>query len=334
MTGDPAAPGGLVPASSTAPASVADGDVWIDLVEPSAEEQRRVEQALGIAVPSREALSEVEMSSRLRRSGDALILSTPMITADGFEYKITPLGFVLTKSHLVTVRFHDLRCFASARERIRNGEDDARTSSGVFVVILEEIVDSLADHLEDLSSDLDGLASRIFAFDAGARPGARKGDETAPKRRDLALRRLLRAIGRYRKSLTRIRASLLGLERITGYAKSELEEALPEDLARRIETAGRDIASLEEFETRLTETLQFLLDATLGLINIEQNSVFRILTVVSVVGVPPTLIASIYGMNFERMPELKWAFGYPMGLALIIVSGLIPLWFFRNKGWI
>ncbi|SFL31165.1 magnesium transporter CorA family protein [Methylorubrum salsuginis] len=328
-------PQGAVDAGSVrAAAALPDHAVWIDLNDPTAEEAACVETKTGIRVPSRAALSEVELSSRLRRNRDGLSLSTPMVTFDRSDFSLKPLGFLLNKTHLVTVRYHDMRAFAAVRKRVDEEGGDGSTGARMFLLVVEELVDNLADLLEEMSADLDNLSTRIFDFDASARPGARKGDATAPKRRDLALRRLLRTVGRHGKSLSKVRASLLGLERIVAFAKGECGQHLDEADAPRFETVARDIASLDEFETRLSETIQFLLDATLGLINVEQNNAFRILTVVSVVGVPPTLVASMYGMNFKHMPELDWVYGYPYGLALIAISAIVPLVYFKSKGWL
>ncbi|WP_267427894.1 CorA family divalent cation transporter [Methylobacterium sp. GC_Met_2] len=309
---------------------IARSAVWIDLNDPTSEEAEAVEAATGLRVPSREALSEVETSSRLRRVKGGLSLSTPMITFERSASQLKPLGFLLTKDHLVTVRFHELRAFESAAKRIIDGDGSA-TPSEVFLVVLEELVDSLADSLEDMASELDSLSTRIFDFDVrGA--DRRRLESPPPRRRDLALRRILRGISNRGKVLGKIRASLLGLERIVPFVAAACDAlGLPEN--SRFDTISRDIDSLDEFETRLAENVQFLLDAALGLINIEQNNVFRVLTVVSVVGVPPTLIASIYGMNFKTMPELDWAYGYPYALALILLSALAPIVYFRMRGW-
>ncbi|MCJ2071818.1 magnesium transporter CorA [Methylobacterium sp. J-030] len=304
--------------------------VWLDLNDPTSEEARAVEEATGLRVPSRAALSEVETSSRLRRVKGGLSLSTPMITFERSESQLKPLGFLLTKDHLVTVRFHELRAFDSSAKRIAEG-DGSTTPSEIFLVVLEELVDSLADSLEDMASELDSLSTRIFDFDVrGA--GRDRLESPPPRRRDLALRRILRGISNRGKVLGKIRASLLGLERIVPFVSAACDGlGLPDD--GRFDTIRRDIESLDEFETRLAENVQFLLDAALGLINIEQNNVFRVLTVVSVVGVPPTLIASMYGMNFKHMPELDWTYGYPYALALILVSALAPIVYFRMRGW-
>ena len=274
----------------------------------------------------------MESSSRLRRLKSGLSLSTPMITFEQADSQLKPLGFVLTRDHLVTVRFHELRGFESAGKRLAEGEG-AATSTEAFLLLVEELVDNLADALEDMGAELDALSTRIFDFDVRA-PRARNGNgDTPPRRRDLALRRILRGIARRGKALGKIRASLLGMERIIPYVAGACADLLQQEEDARFETIRRDIESLDEFETRLSENVQFLLDAALGLIQIEQNNVFRVLTVVSVVGVPPTLIASMYGMNFKHMPELEWLYGYPYGLALILTSALIPIVFFRIKGW-
>ena len=319
--------GPLAPESGGA---VARRAVWLDLNDPGPEEATAVEAATGLRVPSRAALSEVETSSRLRRVKGGLSLSTPMITFERSESQLKPLGFLLTKDHLVTIRFHDLRAFDSAAKRIAEG-DGSTTPSEIFLIVLEELVDSLADALEGMASELDTLSTRIFDFDVrGAQ--RRRLESPPPRRRDLALRRILRGISNRGKALGKIRASLLGLERIVPFVAAACDGlGLPED--GRFETIRRDIDSLDEFETRLAENVQFLLDAALGLINIEQNNVFRVLTVVSVVGVPPTLIASMYGMNFKHMPELDWTYGYPYALALIVLSALAPIVYFRMRGW-
>ncbi|GJE17569.1 magnesium transporter CorA family protein [Methylobacterium marchantiae] len=311
--------------------------IWIDLNDPSAEEAEHIEAATGLRVPSRKALSEVENSSRLRRLKNGLSLSTPMITFDKVDSQLTPLGFVLTKDRLITVRFNELRAFAEVKKRIGEGDGDCASGTEIFLLLMEELVDSLADALEEMGSDLDALSTRIFDFDVRAGGVASDAGRTpgtgTPRRRDLALRRILRSVGRRGKALGKIRSSLLGLERILPFVAGECEHLLGEGEMPRFETLRRDIASLDEFEIRLSENVQFLLDATLGLINIEQNNTFRVLTVVSVVGVPPTLIASMYGMNFKHMPELDWFYGYPYGLSLIVVSAIIPVIFFKLRGW-
>ncbi|GJD48700.1 Magnesium transport protein CorA [Methylobacterium crusticola] len=300
---------------------------WLDLNDPSEAEIALAEEATGLQVPSRAALSEVQNSSRLHRRKDAFYLSVPMFSFDEADLSLSPLGFVLTRDRLLTVRFQRLAAFDAVKARQAEREGPA-SSVQVLLALVEELVDSMADTLETMSDQLDALSTRVFTFDVSA-----KGEGAAPKRRDLALRRMLRAIGRRGKALAKLRASLLGLGRILPYVAGEAESWLRPEEKARFESLRLDVSSLDEFETRLSETVQFLLDATLGLINMEQNNTFRVLTVVSVIGIPPTLLASIYGMNFKHMPELDWAWGYPYGLALIALSALAPAVYFKLKGW-
>ncbi|SFV10778.1 magnesium transporter [Methylobacterium sp. 174MFSha1.1] len=304
---------------------------WLDLNDPSEAETALAEAATGLKVPPRAALSEVQNSRRLNRRRDAFYLSTPMVSFRDDDLTLRPLGFVLTPERLLTVRFQPLAAFDTVKAR-QAERDGPASSVETFLALHEELIDRLADTLETMSDELDSLSTRIFTFDTSANGNGRR-DGAAPKRRDLALRRLLRAIGRRGKALAKLRASLLGLGRILPYVAGEAEGWLKPEEKARFESLRLDVASLDEFETRLSETVQFLLDATLGLINMEQNNTFRVLTVVSVIGIPPTLMASVYGMNFKHMPELDWTFGYPFGLAVIGLSALIPAVYFKLKGW-
>ncbi|TNC10797.1 magnesium transporter CorA [Methylobacterium terricola] len=304
---------------------------WLDLDDPSEAETALAEAVTGLAVPSRAALSEVQNSRRLNRRRDAFYLSTPMVAFRDDDLTLRPLGFVLTPERLLTIRFQPLAAFDTVKAR-QAERDGPASSVETFLALIEELVDRMADTLETTSDELDSLSTRIFTFDTSANGKARR-DAAAPKRRDLALRRLLRAIGRRGKALAKLRASLLGLGRILPYVAGEAEGWLKPEEKARFESLRLDVSSLDEFETRLSETVQFLLDATLGLINMEQNNTFRVLTVVSVVGIPPTLMASVYGMNFKHMPELDWAWGYPYGLAVIVASALVPAVYFKLKGW-
>jgi magnesium transporter len=302
--------------------------LWIDLHDPDEAERARVASAVGLSIPTREALSEVETSSRLRRERHALVLSTPMIGPEGGFPVLRPLGFVLTPQRLLTVRFQTLPAFEEVGRRVAAEPGLAPTSLDLFLLIVEELVDGLADGLERAASDLDTLSGRIFEVETRT-----SADRQAPKARDRMLRRLLRHLGRHARELRKIRASLLGLGRIAPFVAGECGRGFPVADRARLETIRQDIESLDEFESRLSETVQFLLDATLGLINIEQNNTFKVLTIVSVVGIPPTLMASVYGMNFKHMPELDWAWGYPYGLAVIVASAVIPILYFKVRGW-
>ena len=277
-------------------------------------------------MPAEADLAEIESSSRLSSEGKTLSLSTPMIyrSADGLSM-VAPLGFVLSPEHLMTVRFADLPTFDQFAERFV-GSSAQPCSVAAFLGLLEAIIDGLADILEHVGADLDAISRRVFRPERGGAPNA--------ARTDLQLRATLRAVGGAGERVSNIRDSLLGVNRIVLYTDDTAADWIPASLRPRFKTLRQDIASLSDYDIQLTNKVQFLLDATLGFINIEQNNGIKILTVVSVVGVPPTLMASIYGMNFKVMPELAWHYGYAYGLAVIILSGVLPFLWFKRRGWI
>jgi magnesium transporter len=303
--------------------------VWIDLMSPDADEIEFIERATGLVLPSADALSEIESSSRLRAANGALYLSAPLIRrGDGDEPLATPVGFVLTRDRLITVRFAELPSFTEVQKQLPADEDRQLTSTGIFCDLGDAIVDRLADALERISGELDTLSHRLFRAGPTEPPGRRS---SAAESADLRL--ILRRIGHNGDLASKIRDSLLGIGRIVPFVQTSGAAWLPPAEKPRLETLRQDVASLSDYDVHLTNKLQLLLDATLGMINIEQNNIIKVLTIVSVVGVPPTLVASIYGMNFKQMPELDWAWGYPYGLAMIALSALLPLLWFKWRRW-
>ena len=301
--------------------------VWIDLLNASAEEVAFVERITGRHIPTPVELSEIESSSRLRTLDGAVYLSTPLVArADSNDPMVTSVGFVLQEKLLITVRFVELKAFATFSENASKPGAVHHSSAGAFVGLIEAIVDRMADALEGVGHDLDMVSKRTFR-DPTIKPHR-------PAREDADLRERLRVIGRAGDLTSKIRDTLLGLGRIVPYVATAATAWLPPEIKPRLETLRLDIASLSDYDSHLTNNVQLLLDATLGLINIEQNNIIKVLTIVSVVGVPPTLIASMYGMNFKDMPELNWSWGYPYGLALIALSAILPLAWFKIRGWL
>jgi magnesium transporter len=297
---------------------------WIDLLNPTEEEIAQVAADYGIAVPSRESLQEIETSSRLRAVGSVLYVSMPLAIQDeSSAFAPVPLGFVLSAQRLVTVRYVDVLAFKSVAARVAQKQEVG--SARVFCALVEGMVDFRADQLEKLSGELAKVSARAF----GPQNSSRQHD----KRISEGLRECLKAIGIAGDQLSHSRESMLGLQRIIGFVlKMASDWILPEEMTR-LSTAQQDLVSLVDFEAHLSGKCQFLLDAILGFINTEQNEIFKVLTIVSVVGIPPTLIASMYGMNFHDMPELSWRWGYPYGLALIALSILLPILWFKRRGW-
>jgi magnesium transporter len=316
------------PAADPGRAVLAPDVVWIDLLKPEANEIAFVEKTTGLTVPSLDELSEIESSSRLRACDGALYLSAPLIYRPEPDQPLsTPVGFVLTRDRLITVRFAELPSFAGFADRTIPPDSPDVTSSGIFTELLEAVVDRLADALERSASELDTLSHRLFRAGPAAPLSRRRSMEEAD------LRVTLRRVGHNGDLASKIRDSLLGIARIVPFVLTLAADSLPPEIKPRLETLRQDVASLNDYDAHLLNKVQLLLDATLGLINIDQNNIIKVLTVVSVVGVPPTLVASIYGMNFKNMPELDWAWGYPYGLALIALSAILPLLWFKWRGW-
>ena len=315
---------GRAPRQTVQPGPHSEADAaWLDLALPTDAERSWAERSTRLRVPAQADLAEVESSSRLAVSGQVLTLSTPMTyLGPGGVSMMAPLGFVLSPDHLITIRFADMPVFDRFAERFQAAEHPCSTAA--FVGLLETVVDQLADVLEHVGAEMDGISRGVF----GAQDG-RNASEV-----DQTLRATLRGVGRAGERLSNIRDSLLGLSRALAYTQDIADGWLPADLRPRLKTLRGDIASLSEYDNQLANKVQFLLDATLGFINIEQANGIKVLTVVSVVGVPPTLMASIYGMNFKNIPELQWEYGYAYGLTVIVLSGLLPLLWFKKKGWV
>ena len=299
------------------------GAVWLDLLLPDDAERSLAERATGLRVPALADLSEIESSSRLSMQDGALYLSTPMSYLDAAKVShIAPLGIVLSQQRLLTVRYAELPAFETYAARFQDAPERP-SSVAAFAGLMEAVVDRLADVLEHVGADLDAMSRRVF-----------RGEQTRVRRADLKLQAALRGVGQAGERLSNIRDSLLGLQRLVSYTCETVAAWIEEAERPRFAVLRQDIASLAEYDGRLSDKVQFLLDATLGFINIEQNNGIKVLTVVSVVGVPPTLLASIYGMNFKNMPELQWHYGYAYGLTMIVLSAVVPLLWFWRRGWV
>ena len=300
--------------------------VWIDLVSPTPEEAATVATATGFTVPTEASASEIEASSRLATLNGILYLSMPLILRSADGPRGVPAGFVLSPKQLLTVRFAPSTVFDAFAGHAPRGEDAHPGSAHVLIGLLEAIVDRQADALEQVAHDLDAVSHRIFAMGVRQQGGR--------KREDATLRITLGQLGRLGDLISHVRDTLVGAGRIGPYVESAAASWLPKDLPPRLKTLQQDIASLNDFDTHLNDKLQFLLDATMGFINIAQNNVMKVMTIASVVGIPPVLVAGIYGMNFKNIPEYDWSFGYAYGLGLILLTTLIPLAIFRWRKWI
>ncbi len=302
--------------------------IWFDLFNPSSEETRLVEERLGIAIPTRDEMQEIELSDRLyQEDGAEFMTMTATAKLDSDYPAKVPVTFILKGTTLVTVRHADLKPFQIYANRIMKPNGAVcETGELVMLGLLEAMIDRTADALERAGNDVDQISREVF----------RKSNASATKKtRDL--QSLIEQIGQKGDLLTVIRESLVSIGRLVAYHVA-IEGSTPRKAAKesrqRIKLVQRDAASLGDHALFLSNKINFLLDATLGLINLEQNQIIKIFSVAAVVFLPPTLVASIYGMNFEVMPELTWRFGYPYALMLMVASALLPYVYFKRRGWL
>ena len=301
---------------------------WIDAFSPTDAERDRLRRLLETDIPTLDDLLEIETSSRLSVEGSTIVMSLTATVKDETGYpKGTPIGFVVTPGCVATIRFARLQSFEQLAARLCGKGELSATGVGATVSLLEILVDQLADLLEHVGGDLDRMSHAIFA------DGMLDAKTRRPRRSNQVLTQFLTTVGRNGDFASKVSETLLGLSRMAPFLQAKAGETLTPDFKVRLDTVATDTKSLHEYQEHLSNKTQFLLDTLLGLANIEQNNVFRVLTVVSVIGIPPTFLASMYGMNFKSMPEYDWAHGYAYALTLIAFSAIAPAIWFKVKGW-
>lgn len=318
--------GGLERIDTTPGAALPEGVVWIDLLRPTAEEDRFVEQAVGASVPTREEMVEIEPSSRLYVEGAGRYMTASLLCVP--EKPTAPhlaaVTFILTARALVTVRYEEPKSFElfSARACRTQGAIPANTPEGVLLGLFDTMIDRLADILEVVGGEIDELSHTVFR---------RVGAQAYRK----PYQELLKQIGRKGDLNSKTRESLVTVQRVLLYLGAEIDGARPsKETLRSLKTMQRDVSSLSEHANFLNDKITFLLDAMLGMVSLAQNDIVKLFSVMAVVFMPPTLVASIYGMNFEHMPELSWRFGYPMAIGIMVVSAIVPYLVFKWRRWL
>jgi magnesium transporter len=313
-----------------------DHAVWIDLLRPTKDEEAAVERAFGIDVPTREETSEIELSSRLYAEDGAHFMTAMMLShTDGDNVLLSPATFVLVGERLVTVRYEEPRVIDVFVARCQ--KSGTMTAEGVFAGLLEALIERAGDVLERAGHELDAISREVFSIEPPV-PKA-KGvarllpEKPKPKPRDF--QSVLEQVGRKGDLLSKVYESLISVQRLLTYAAATVQARKADKSASsQFKLLGRDVQSLVDHAAFLTQKINFLLDATLGMINIQQTSIIKIFSVAAVVFLPPTLIASIYGMNFKFMPELAWPAGYPFAIGMMILSAIVPYQFFKWRGWL
>ena len=292
--------------------------IWIDLLNPTIEEDRAVEAALNLSIPTREEMSELEASSRLYRENGATYVVADIIHHGDDEIPaIDPVTFVLTHGPLVTIRYFDPRPFAMLIEKLDRDPALCATGADLFLNLMEAIVDRASDVLSRNAAKVEAISTHVF------------GDK-----KTVGFDKLIAKLGHAHAANARIDQSLSGLSRVFAFVSMDDGIEHQGEATAHLKSLSRDALSLIGHNQSVAASINFQLSAALGLINIEQSSIIKIFSVAAVAFMPPTLIASIYGMNFQHMPELGWPIGYPLAVLAMVVAAILPLAWFKRKGWL
>jgi len=303
---------------------IPDTSVWLDLVTPTIGEDKLVERSLGIAVPTREEMQEIEVTSRLYvENGARYMTATLMCQSDTATPKTTAVTFILAGHRLVTVRYDEPRPFTMVDHKLGRLCPTTVSGESVLMDLLDAVIDRSADILERIGAEMDLVSHDIFEPDEQSRQRSRTYND------------ILKTIGKKGDLTSKVRESLVSITRVLLYLANEADSMRwAKETRSQLKGMQRDVASLSDHATYLSSKIQFLLDAMLGVVSLEQNNIIKIFSVAAVVFMPPTLIASIYGMNFKAIPELEWPYGYPFAIVLMLFAAVLPYFFFKWKKWL
>lgn len=317
-------------ASSITPAIIGGADalptgiIWVDLYNPTIEEERSIESQLGIAIPSREEVWKNDVLNRFYSEGGVSYMTAALINKVDSPYPQTSaVTFILTQNYLVTMRYIQPTSFQNFSERLLRQPQKFNTGAEVMEGLLEEVIMRVAHNSETVTQILDLLSHDIF--------GANTFVENR-KNPSQIMQAVLQRLGTCNDLNSKINESLQSMQRMLHYFKEV--QLGGKDMGHAIRTLNADVMALIRQTDFLASKITFQLDATLGMINVEQNLIIKIFSVVAVFFLPPTLVSSIYGMNFEFMPETKMLYGYPAAIGFMVMCALVPYLYFRKKGWL
>jgi magnesium transporter len=300
---------------------VPDSAIWFDLIQPTQIEDKLVESVVGISVPTREEMQEIEVTSRLYvENGARYMTATLMCQSDTDTPKTTAVTFILSGHRLITVRYDEPRPFMIVGTKLARVCPAGINGESVLMELLDAVIDRAADILERIGVEVDRVSRDIFEPET---------DETRSHRE------ILKAIGRKGDLTSKVRESLVSIGRVLLYLANEADSMRwAKETRSQLRGMQRDVQSLSDHASYLSSKITFLLDAMLGVVSIEQNNIIKIFSIAAVVLMPPTLVASIYGMNFKHMPELDWQLGYPLAIVLMLIAAALPYVFFKWKNWL
>ena len=315
--------GQLIDWNDEKPHPLPDNLVFLDLLNPSRKEELEAEQWLEYQLPTREEMQEIEESSRLYAEKGALYMTAWVpVGLDTPDPDTSSITFVVSQDTLATVRYADPFAFRALPEQARRQCSHPLRSDAVLLLIIELIVARIADTLQNVEADLKKMSREIFVVNPNRADGGTRGCD---------LNEVVKTLGRRSALVANLRESLVSLSRMMQYFLHNAATWMHGEVATQFRSIMRDVKSLDDYTNQQTNEMTFLLDSTLGLINIQQNQIIKIMTVVSVVFMPPTLIAGIYGMNFKHMPELEHTAGYPLAWIAMVLAAILPVVYFKWK---
>ena len=304
-------------------AALPEAAVWIDLIKPTPEEDKAVERLAGIAVPTREDMQEIEISSRLYIENGARYMTATLMCQSDTAPRTTAVTFILAHHRLVTVRYDTPKPFALVENKLARSCSPSITGEMVLMELLDAVIDRCADILERCGADIDQVSHDVFEPESERHGHAKQYSQ------------ILIEIGRKGDLTSKVRESLVSIGRVVAFMSAVMEGVKwSKDMREQLKTMQRDVGSLTDHASYLSNKITFVLDAMLGVVNLEQNNIIKLFSVMAVVLMPPTLIASIYGMNFKVMPELEWVHGYPMALVMMLFAAIVPYYIFKLKKWL
>jgi len=304
--------------------AVPEGALWLDIMSPTIEEERSIESQLGIAIPSKEEVWKNEVLNRFYTEDGAVYMTAAIINkADSPYPQTSAVTFILTPKCLVTIRYINPTSFHNFADRMLRKPKSFTTGPEVLEGLLEEIITRVAHNSEVVVQILDALSHDIFGV------GTFENNRKNPSQ---IMQAVLRRLGTCNDLNSKINESLHSLHRLLIYFREA--PGTGKDITQSIRTLYNDVQSLTKQTDFLADKISFQMDATLGMINVEQNLIIKIFSIAAVFFLPPTLVSGIYGMNFQIMPELGWNYGYPMAIGFMCMCALVPYLYFRKKGWL
>ena len=290
-----------------------DDILWIDLLSPTIKEQKAVENFMEINLKTRQQVEEIERSSKYSETENAIICNSNFFMPTGDSFSIEPVSFIIAEGVLVSVRFNEFRTFTESAKRLQMNYRAFPTGYHLLISILEVRIDFDADLVEALAKNIAALSKEISLSDS-------------------VDKQMLTRISHLQENTMLIRENIFDRQRIlSGILRSE---RFPNDIYPKLQLMIKDVNSLINHADFSSERLDYMQDTALGLISIEQSNVTKIFTVASLFFLPPTMIASIYGMNFVGIQELHWKYGYPFALGLMVLASALTYLFFRWKKWL